>query len=417
MSTTNVILTHITDLVGQVWANATVAYAIDGNGPFFQADGTELPAQYLKPQTIKLDASGSGSFTVVDSKTIVPINTLWKITINPNATAPGVTVYLFITGASQDISGFINAALAGLNINALAIPTAYSDNEIVTAINNGQIYFNTSSNTLRIFNAGLWAGVGGGGGTGSPAGPANAVQYNNSGIFGGDAGLLYSGGMLLIGSNVANGGFLFGNSDGPIGSNQNVFRAGPGSQSLAIDPAGNAGTIYFNIDKGTGGVQFSDGGVNANVASIKNGAGAFSSTLSVGALATLALLHVIGAAQLDSTLNVAGVVTAEGFVNSNPAIVSDVTATRALGTQYQNTSGRTMEVSGFAGNPSTSAYDVTCFKGMTSGALTSCYMTDIIGLPIAVDVELAFSMVVPQGAFYRVTSSTLTLSKWVETLY
>ena len=125
----------------------------------------------------------------------------------------------------------------------------------------------------------------------------------------------------------------------------------------------------------------------------------------------VSLVHILPPVQLDSTI------TAAGFINSNPSTITDVTASRSLGVEFQNTSGRTMEVSGFAGNPSTSAYDVTCLKGMTSGGLISCFMTDTTGLPIAVDVELAFSMVVPPGAFYQVNSSTLALSKWVETLY
>ena len=185
MPTTTVQLVNITDLQGQVWADAVVNYMINGNGPFFLASGADLPHQYLKSQAITLDSTGSGSFTVEDSANIIPVNTLWKVTVNPHASAQGVTFIVKLTGASIDISSIINAGLSGLTIGSLQIPAAYSDTEIVGPYSDGQIYYNTGTNMgLRVFQSGVWTTVGGGGGggdfsvTGSPSNHSNVPVYN-----------------------------------------------------------------------------------------------------------------------------------------------------------------------------------------------------------------------------------------------
>jgi hypothetical protein len=54
---------------------------------------------------------------------------------------------------------------------------------------NGVIYYDLGANAFKFYQNGAWVDLGSGGGT--PAGSSGYVQFNNSGAFGGDAGLFW----------------------------------------------------------------------------------------------------------------------------------------------------------------------------------------------------------------------------------
>ncbi|HEY1646289.1 MAG TPA: hypothetical protein VGF75_08100 [Candidatus Saccharimonadales bacterium] len=181
MSTTVVSLIGIQDPSGQIWEGATVTYNVLLNGPApIMYEGSDIPDEYLFPQSIILDGSGDGTFTVPDSVDITPVNSLWKVTINPNASTQGTTIYIFITGSAMDISTIVNTALATPGVSPLVVPRAYSDDEIISLNVDGQLYFNTGSDEgLRVWQDGAFVAVGSGGGggftvTGSPSVPSPA---------------------------------------------------------------------------------------------------------------------------------------------------------------------------------------------------------------------------------------------------
>jgi len=83
------------------------------------------------------------------------------------------------------------------NRNWQSITSSADGAKLAATVWGGQIYTSTGCAS---------GGTGGGGGTTAPGGSNGQVQFNNSGAFGGDSGLTYSGGLLTA-STMAAGGF------------------------------------------------------------------------------------------------------------------------------------------------------------------------------------------------------------------
>lgn len=81
---------------------------------------------------------------------------------------------------------------------------------------------------------------GSGGVGGTPGGSSTDVQFNSSGVFGGDAGLTYSGGNKLSVGNGSNAGTLFLDTTGGGGVN---LLAGTSASTFSATLPDNTGTI------------------------------------------------------------------------------------------------------------------------------------------------------------------------------
>lgn len=163
----------ITDPSSQVWSNAIITANLI---PAFQKPGPSLNQGHAITDSLQfLQANGSGTFslTVDDNTFVTPSGSQWAFTICSNTSAQCTTVTLTISGASQNISGAINAAISNLVVNAVpTILRAY--NGVEATGGNGAIYWRTTDNTFWGCNAlpnqycslggGTWVEIGTGGG-------------------------------------------------------------------------------------------------------------------------------------------------------------------------------------------------------------------------------------------------------------
>jgi hypothetical protein len=160
MSNTTVTLT-VTDPSGQLWTNGFVTWQLYAKKPVF-FNGVALVDSDFLPQSIALDSSGFATFSVKDCGQMTPRPQVYRITVNPNAYTEGITVYSFITGASQDISGQINAAILAPTVIPATIPFAYRDSNIELQNGVGEFYYNTGVlRGFRYYDLGAWHPLGG----------------------------------------------------------------------------------------------------------------------------------------------------------------------------------------------------------------------------------------------------------------
>ena len=178
------VLTTVTatvmDPTGQAYAGGSYRITLwmpPGFGPP-QAnwEGGPFPRVFLG----SLDSSGSFTLDIPDNLTITPSGTQWRFTVSPLATAPGTDVLVTVTGATQDISAQINAALSNIEVPidpapvARPLARAYQDSEIVGPVP-GAIYFNLTDLCIHFYTGVAWRNVCGGGV--SPPEPEGPVPY------------------------------------------------------------------------------------------------------------------------------------------------------------------------------------------------------------------------------------------------
>ena len=73
-----------------------------------------------------------------------------------------------------------------------------------------RLWWNPDTNAFYYSNGNTPGGVpvGGGGGAGNPAAPVNSLQFNNGGVFGGSANLIFTGTVVSVVGNVVATNFL-----------------------------------------------------------------------------------------------------------------------------------------------------------------------------------------------------------------
>lgn len=164
MSNTTVSVT-VTDPTNQAWANGEISFRIAANKPVFFND-VELTDNYFELTTIELDSTGSATFSLPDCAQLRPAGTPWQITVNPNAYTTGITLYLYITGSTDNISAAVNAAIAQPIVLPLVTPFAYLDSNIELQTKVGEMYWNVGTTTpgLRLYDGTEWITIGGGSG-------------------------------------------------------------------------------------------------------------------------------------------------------------------------------------------------------------------------------------------------------------
>lgn len=157
----------LVDNGGTTWANAAVTInfvpAPNIPGPYMWQGG---PFNIMP----KLTADGNGYFSIAlpDSTTITPAGSMWQFVIAPNATMPAVVFQLQCAGTSMDISSIFSSQsyqVQNTLVQSLALPRAYSDSEVATPSNPGQLYYNATSHSIKFYTSGAWYSLPGGGWT------------------------------------------------------------------------------------------------------------------------------------------------------------------------------------------------------------------------------------------------------------
>lgn len=282
------------------------------DGPVVFRDGSKVPTYQGQ-----LDANGhfAAGALIGDTSQMRPPSSRFMFQIFPVATSPPITITnVEITSTTPGTLGAIlSAQIAPLRIQAGPLVYAYSQEQVINPTA-GSGYVNTTSNTSWLFvgsgSVGDWIEVsgGGGGGGGSPVGPNGAVQYNNSGSFGGTSGAVTDGaGNLNLTGNIQTA--VLATSASSYVTGKTNITTGPSFSD--IEPPSPGGTIYLGINQaglinfaGSGSIDRS-GNTHFLGTMENNGAVTFDSTLHVIGTSTLAGIHASGAVTFDSTLTVA----------------------------------------------------------------------------------------------------------------
>lgn len=117
---------------------------------------------------------------------------------------------------------------------------------------------------------------------------------------------------------------------------------------------------------------------------------------------------IVGAGIAPDKTNNAQLLAAIKGLSFGGATVQDVTASRALGTVYTNSTSRTIAVMAGTANNSTTAWGLTGYVGGNP-----CQYAYI---PASAAASIGVALIVPPGATYEISGSTgtPTLSKWIE---
>ncbi|HEY1646291.1 MAG TPA: hypothetical protein VGF75_08110 [Candidatus Saccharimonadales bacterium] len=445
----------VTDPSGQAWVNGLISYSIAGTKPIFY-DGTELPDNYFETTTLQLDSSGHASFNLPDCVDITPTGTLWRIIVNPNATSRGISLYLFVTGTTMDISAEITSAIGAPAVIPASIPFAYDDSNIILQVGIGELYYNTGNDTgLRVYTESGWMPVEGSGG-GVPS--VNGIT--------GDV-VIEAGANVTVTTNVGAGTVTIAatSSSGITALTGDVTASGTGSvaaTALAMHPntaakgitwpSGDTITDTYSSDAGLALVTLGDFNFVANGAKKENivgeWLGSFGSVdLSVSGVFVLGLddtltitvdevINISGAS--DANIAVTGAMTIQGnslaldsnngeidfSVNNGSSVlrklaastISDATGSRVYGTTYQNTSKQMMQVSGW-GTTSGSSTGILSFGLGPSSAVTR--WQNVNTASVSTD-PVGFIFNVPPGWFYEINISgdiSGTVGGWHEMLF
>ena len=431
------------------------------DGPAVFLDGSKVPAY-----SGQLDLNGDFNGALIgDTSQMRPPSVSYMFTVNPVASVPPITIssIRYTSTTPQTLGEILSAHIGPLRIQAAALVYAYSDEQIINPTA-GCGYVNTTTGAQWVFvgagSVGMWIEVvGSDTGGGTPAGPNNAVQFNNGGLFGGDSGLryvsasasLFIGGALSINAGsaqiapaVGRAGYtnftLNGNNNngtrlGFVGGTDdpNLYVDVPGGRFLirysgttrvSFDAAGNASfndvVAAGTLDVTGAATLDSTLGVGGDTALVGKlavgGNSSIDGTLDVGQLATLSLLRVLGAttlagdATLQSTLEVSGAATLASTVAIQlagktyaAASINDVTASRAFNTAYHNTSGMTLAVSMTGTTSGSSIGTLQLLLGPANPPANLVSKDENTASVSGAEVEM--KVMVPPGWWYEVQSS------------
>jgi len=123
---------------------------------------------------IRADASGSFSIpNMPDNYSILPPGTVWHFSISPNIDdSVSVQFVVSLSAPDTDLSQtFTEATTYQISrlVQSFPIPRAADPSEVAGVPNDGQLYFNTTNQTLYVWAEGAWSAVGSGGGGGGGA--------------------------------------------------------------------------------------------------------------------------------------------------------------------------------------------------------------------------------------------------------
>ena len=310
----------------------------------------------------------------------------------------------------------------------------------VSASGQARLYLDSTSFTINAsINGGAYAPFGGGGG-GSPIGPNTAIQFNNSGSFGGSANLLWVAGQDLVVTGVASTQTLWA-KNGYLRADGGLIASSSCTNYNCIQSESAAGgmaarsftaTTYTKIGNSTGAPTLSTGdSLSAGVFYWDNGAGAAKIyngssylTLATGGISSLnsltGALNIVGTTN-EITVTPSGtsitLATPQAIATTSNVTFNNVTATGSnsfisttTGTNYALVvNGGTMLIQG---NGQWSSSGAAAING-TSGSLNLPSATAINSVQTSGGVNVNSTGSGNGG--YQVTGSTVINSsgQWV----
>lgn len=218
----------VVDSSSQVWANGTYTISFrpvpNQPGPYIW-NGAPLTATQF---TGTMNGSGVFSVSIPSSDAITPAKSQWTITVCPSAASPCGTIFLPITGSSEDVSAQITAAIPPVHTFPTPMGYAYADSQVQQLPGLGQSYFNTTQKVPKYWDGSAWQTYGSGSGTIQPAPQFRLFIQPN-------AGTQAVAGPAIIGTNAV----------APILQNQynaNLYQTSPGSNDGLANAEAAAGT-------------------------------------------------------------------------------------------------------------------------------------------------------------------------------
>jgi len=157
----------VSDTDAQTWNNGTWKadlHTAPGypNFSVYTVNGAPLNTSQIS-WSGALDSGGSFSQAMYSNALISPAGTTWTFTFCPKASAPCYTTgTISISGGSQSITSFVGS-LPPVRFSALAVsPYAYgyADGEISPTPQPGGMYYNITSNALRVWSGSSWSSAG-----------------------------------------------------------------------------------------------------------------------------------------------------------------------------------------------------------------------------------------------------------------
>lgn len=158
----------VVDSSSQAWANGTYTISFrpvpNQPGPYLWNGSPLITTQF----TGTMNGSGVFSVSIPSSNAITPAGSQWTFTICPSATSPCGTMFLPITGSSEDVSAQITAAIPSVHAFPTPMGYAYADSQVQQLPGLGQSYFNTTQKVPKYWDGSAWQTYGSGNGTIQP---------------------------------------------------------------------------------------------------------------------------------------------------------------------------------------------------------------------------------------------------------
>jgi hypothetical protein len=153
------VLANLVDSGGTTWSGAQIIISFvpapNVPGPYFLGDSSD----FLKVWNVQADVNGYFDIGIPDNTTITPAGSTWQFTVAPAATQPAVIFRIMIAGYGMNISSiFTNQSyqLQRTLVQSLPLPRAYSSDDVAVPPNSGQIYYNTSANSIVLWANNQW---------------------------------------------------------------------------------------------------------------------------------------------------------------------------------------------------------------------------------------------------------------------
>lgn len=148
----------LVDLGGTVWSNALVIITFS---PTPSTPGPYMWGDEIVNLRVEITTSNNGYFVVAlpDNSSITPSGSTWHFVISPNATMPAVIFQLQALGETMDISSiFTNHSyqLVNQDVKSLVLPRAYDNSSVPAASNAGQIFYDTTEHTIKLWTGSDW---------------------------------------------------------------------------------------------------------------------------------------------------------------------------------------------------------------------------------------------------------------------
>lgn len=395
---TTAVTATLQDSNGQLWANGsyTITFVPTPGipGPFYWQGNVFAPQVYRG----SMNGSGVLSVTLPDNFTITPSGSQWSFVLCSNTSAPCSTIVVPVTGTTEDFSSTFSSRITPPMLFSAPMPRAYSSAEIYTPPpNQGGQYFNVGNSIPYFWNGTTWINLGG---------TVTSIGLTLPSLF------------TCTGSPVTTEGTIVCDL---ANQNANTVFAGPSSGSPAAptfralttaDISSLLPTLYYQTFQSNGTAQTQEPAAN------------FSSNFTLGTASGATTIDLVNTGTAGTVTCPASVTTdSKGRVTAassgtcpGTSTQTNVTASRAWATSYQNTTGATLIVSGYTTTPNGSSVGtITCLTGASSPTLEvwgNEYTATVASAPVA------FFCIVPNTYYYEMTVSgdiASSPSNWIET--